>query len=67
MVPCGELSRSPLCPTAPLPLQGHILAAQAIGDVYGWGKGVAIEYPRAMAAYKIAAEAGHALSQYQVG
>ena len=52
---------------APLSLQGHILAAQAIGDVYFWGKGVAIDYSRAMAAYKIAAEAGDALSQYQVG
>ena len=60
-------SRSPLCPFTPLPLQGHILAAQAIGDIYYWGKGVAIDYPRAMAAYKIAAEAGDATSQSQVG
>ena len=59
--------RSPFCTTAPLPLQGHILAAAAIGDVYFWGKGVAIDYPRTMAAYKIAAEAGDALSQSQVG
>ena len=28
---------------------------------------MAIDYPRAMAAYKIAAEAGDAISQYQVG
>ena len=28
---------------------------------------MAIDYPRAMAAYKIDAEAGHALSQSQVG
>ena len=35
--------------------------------MYYWGNGVAIDYPRAMAAYKIAAEAGDALSQYQVG
>ena len=53
--------------TTPLSLQGHILAAQAIGDIYSWGKGVAIDYPRAMAAYKIAAEAGEALSQCEVG
>ena len=26
-----------------------MLAAQAIGDIYYWGKGVAIDYPRAMA------------------
>ena len=67
MVPCVRSSRSPFCPTAPPPLQGHILAAQAIGDAYNWGKGVAIDYPRAMAAYKIAAEAGDALSQYCSG
>ena len=35
--------------------------------MYFWGKGVAIDYPRAMAAYKVAAEAGVALCQYQVG
>ena len=45
------------------PLQGHILATQTIGDVYYWGKGVAIDYPRAMAAYQIAAEAGDAFSR----
>ena len=28
---------------------------------------MAIDYPRAVAAYKVAAEAGDALSQYQVG
>ena len=39
----------------------------AIGDVDYWGTGVAIDYDRAMAAYKIAAEAGDALSQSQVG
>ena len=62
-------SCSSLRPTVPAPpaLQGHILAAQAIGDVYYWGKGVAIDYPRAMAAYKIAAEAGDATSQHQLG
>ena len=48
-------------------MQGHILAARAIGDIYRWGKGVAQDYERAMAAYKVAAEAGDALSQHQVG
>ena len=48
-------------------MQGHILAARAIGDIYFWGKGVAQDYERAMAAYKVAAEAGDALSQYQLG
>ena len=47
--------------------QGHILASSAIGDCYNWGKGVAIDYPRAMAAYKVGAEAGDALSQHQLG
>ena len=47
--------------------QGHIEAAGDIGDIYYWGKGVTIDYPRAMAAYKITAEAGDAFSQYQVG
>ena len=62
-------SRSPsiLPNRVPPSLQGHVLATQAIGDAYYWGKGVAIDYPRAMAAYKIAAEAGDALSQFQVG
>ena len=63
MVPCGARAHR----ASPPPLQGHILAACAIGDIYGWGKGVAIDYPRAMAAYKIAAEAGDAVSQSQVG
>ena len=35
--------------------------------MYYCGKGVAIDYERAMAAYKIAAEAGDAGSQHQVG
>ena len=48
-------------------MQGHILAAQAIGDIYLWGKGVAKDYERAMAAYKVAAEAGDAFSQGLVG
>ena len=57
-----------MTPTAPTPFsQGHIGAAEAISDIYYWGKGVAIDYPRAMAAYKIAAEAGDAHSQYEVG
>ena len=47
--------------------QGHILAAQAIGECYYWGKGVAIDYPRAMAAYKVGAEGGDAASQHQIG
>ena len=68
MEPCGVRAHYfANCVPPPLSLQGHILAAQAIGDVYFWGKGVAIDYPRAMAAYEIAAEAGDALSQCQVG
>ena len=51
----------------PLPLQGHILAALATGCIYHWGQGVAIDYAKALAAYKIGAEAGDAFCQYQVG
>ena len=38
-----------------------------IGSIYCWGQGVAIDYARAMAAYKVDAKAGDAVSQYQVG
>ena len=47
--------------------QGHLGAAEAIGCIYYWGQGAAIDYPRAMAAYKVGAEGGNALCQYQVG
>ena len=47
--------------------QGHIKAAGFIGGIYNWGHGVAVDYERAMAAYKIGAEAGDALSQCQLG
>ena len=50
-----------------LPPQGHFDAAGAIGDIYYWGKGVAVDHVRAMAAYKIGAEGGDALCQWQVG
>ena len=61
--------RSPIiCLTPSLhPCQGHIKAARAIADLYYWGKGVAIDFPRAMAAYKVGAEGGDALCQSQVG
>ena len=47
--------------------QGHLDAAEAIGDIYYWGKGVTIDYARAMAAYKVGAEGGNAVCQYMVG
>ena len=63
--------RSPtgiICLTPSLrPWQGHIEAAQTIGDIYYCGKGVAKDYARAMAAYKVGAEGGHAQCQSQVG
>ena len=49
------------------PWQGHLEAAKVIGDIYFWGKGVTIDYPRAMAAYKVGGEGGVALCQSQVG
>ena len=51
----------------PLACQGHIEAAAHLGTIYVWGQGVAIDYPRAMAAYKIGAEGGRAVCQHQVG
>ena len=38
-----------------------------IGAIYTWGQGVAVDYKRAMAAYKIAAEEGDAICQYELG
>ena len=48
-------------------MQGHIKAALAVGSTYFWGQGVAVDYPRAMAAYKVGGEGGDAMCQYQVG
>ena len=42
-------------------------ATTTISCIYYFGQGVAKDYERAMAAYKVAAEAGDALSQHQVG
>ena len=47
--------------------QGHLTAAVNIGDCYYWGKGVAIDDQRAMAAFKFAADGGNCDGQYQVG
>ena len=49
------------------PIKGHIEAARAIGSIYFWGHGMAIDYARAMAAYKVGAKGGRALCQHQVG
>ena len=59
------LPHSLVC-TAPS-TQGHIYAAAFIGTIYSFGQGVAVDNERAMAAYKIGAEGGHATSQYQLG
>ena len=53
-------------PPAPPAQQGHIQAAEFIGPIYFWGQGAAIDYPRAMAAYKVGAEGGIAGCQFQV-
>ena len=47
--------------------QGHLGAAEAIGSIFNWGQGVSIDYPRAMAAYKVGVKGGSALCQWQVG
>ena len=59
------LPRSLIC-TA-LSTQGHVETAGLIGCIYRWGQGVAVDYPRAMAAYKIGAEGGSADCQFQLG
>jgi hypothetical protein len=47
--------------------QGHLEAARFVGSIYAWGQGVAIDFQRAMAAYKVLAEGGDAVCQYHVG
>ena len=54
-------------PLTPPVWQGHIGAAHAIGAIYNWGQGASIDYPRAMAAYKVGAEGGDTVCQYAVG
>jgi len=49
------------------PHQGHVDAAVLIGSIYLWGQGVAVDYARAMAGYKVGAKAGHPVCQFQVG
>jgi TPR repeat protein len=59
----GRLTTFAMAPTSH---QGHIKAAEFVGSIYYWGQGVAIDYPRAMAAYKVGAEGGVAACQWQV-
>ena len=56
--------RSLVC-TAPS-AQGHVEAASLIGCIYAFGQGVAIDYERATAAYKIGAKGGHAGCQTEL-
>ena len=51
-------------------VRGHSPRANAprfVGVIYFWGQGVPVDYPRAMAAFKIGAEAGGARCQHQLG
>ena len=57
--------RSLVC-TAPS-TQGHLDAAELIGSIYCFGHGVAVDDRRALAAYKIGAEGGNVLCQYNLG
>ena len=59
------LPRSLVC-TAPS-TQGHVKAAEFIGSIYYWGQGVAVDYPRALAAYKTGAEGGDVTCQQRLG
>ena len=47
--------------------QRHLKASLLIGSIYYLGQGVAIDYPRAMAAYKVGAEGGVAVCHHQLG
>jgi len=47
--------------------QGHIRAAAGVGVIYYAGHGVAVDYPRAMAAFKVGAEGGNATCQSMLG
>ena len=38
-----------------------------VGGIYNWGQGVAVDYSRAVVAYKVGAEGGDAHSQHQLG
>ena len=42
-------------------------AAEFVGIIYYWGQGVAVDYARSMAAYKVGAEGGNAVCQWEVG
>ena len=50
-----------------LTCQGDITVGLLLGDIYYKGQGAAIDYARAMAVYKIAAERGDAWCQSKVG
>ena len=47
--------------------QGLVKTASFVGHIYSWGHGVAIDRPRAMAAYKVGARGGDAVCQHQLG
>ena len=42
-------------------------AASFVGSIYFWGQGVAVDYARSMAAYKVGAEGGDIGCQWMVG
>ena len=47
--------------------QGHTGATALISSIYYWGQGVAVDQPRAVAGFKVAAKGGDARCQCQVG
>ena len=66
--PClASCTLTPACVVPSARRQGLNKAARAVGGIYHWGQGAPIDYPRAMAAYKVGAEGGHAGSQWMVG
>ena len=47
--------------------QGHVEAARLLGGIYYWAHGVAADYERAKAAYRVGADGGDASCQWQLG
>ena len=51
----------------PLAQQGDARAQIMLGDMYGFGRGVAQDYVEAARLWRLAAEQGHASAQYNLG
>ena len=66
-LPCVELYPHHFRNGTHLSHQGHTEAAVFVGSIYYWGQGVAIDYARAIVAFKVGAEGGNSTDQWTVG